>query len=120
MRILGFCLALVGLSASPLLTYDAMADDTGLAGMHDWRKERGKTCLLDHYHTGQGEGRTKRAARRAAIVDWESFTAFEYGSNWARFRSAGSRGIRYDKVDAGWKASVEARPCRRRIRSARK
>lgn len=92
------------------------ADDTGMASMHDWQKVGRKTCMKEHYHTGSGEGRTKRDARRAAVVDWENFTAFEYGSDWARFKSAASRGIRYEKGPKGWTASVEARPCRRRKR----
>jgi hypothetical protein len=109
----------IGLSAGlacAFLPSPLHADDTGLASMHAWQKVGRKTCLLDHYHSGEGEGRNKRAARNAAISDWESFTAFEYGAVWARFRSAASRGVRYEKTAEGWLASVEARPCRRRSR----
>jgi hypothetical protein len=109
----------VGLSAGMVFVFlpsPLHADETGLASMHAWHKVGRKTCLEDHYHSGEGTGRNKRAARSAAISDWESFTAFEYGGVWARFRSATSRGIRYEETADGWMASVEALPCRRRSR----
>jgi hypothetical protein len=115
-----FVMALIAIGASALSTSNATADETGMAAMHDWRAERGKACFVDHFHSGTGEGPTKAAARKAAITDWEGFTAFEYGSDWARFRSAGSRGIDYEKTAKGWRANVEARPCRKQIRSSRK
>ena len=37
----------------------AVADDTGLAYSHTLRKEGGRTCMADHYHSGSGEGRSK-------------------------------------------------------------
>jgi len=89
----------------------ALANQTGLAGMHEWTKERGRTCMKSHYHSGAGSGPTKRAARRAAIRSWREFTAWEYGTDWASFRRAASRGISYRKTSSGWSASVRARPC---------
>ena len=68
------------------------ADDTGFASIHAWRSERGITCMVDHFHSGNGEGRTKKAALRSAIASWEGFTAWEYGADWARIKSAGGRG----------------------------
>jgi hypothetical protein len=88
------------------------ADDTGLAYSHTLRKERGKLCMADHWHSGSGEGRSKAAARTAAIRSWVGFTNFEYGTVWARFSRAASQTTRYTKAASGWSASVEARPCR--------
>lgn len=102
----------VGLCVLPIP--GAVGDDTGIASMHDWQKVGRKTCLKEHFHSGHGEGRTKAKAKRAAIVDWENFTAFEYGSDWARYRLAASRGVQYQKGGEGWTASVEGRPCKRR------
>jgi hypothetical protein len=113
MRFISVRAALVPLCACLIHPTVAEADNTGMASMHDWQKVGRKTCFEEHYHSGSGEGRTKRDARRAAIIDWENFTAFEYGTDWARFRSAASRGIRYDKGPDGWAASVEGRPCKR-------
>ncbi|MEM8971285.1 MAG: hypothetical protein AAGD43_04375 [Pseudomonadota bacterium] len=96
------------------------ADDTGFASIHAWRSERGITCMVDHFHSGNGEGRTKKAALRSAIASWEGFTAWEYGTDWARFKSAGSRGVTYTKAGGGWSANVEARPCNRRMRTKRR
>ncbi len=90
----------------------AIADDTGLAYSHDLRKEGGRLCMSDHYHQGSGEGLTKAAARNAAIRSWADFTNFEYGTVWARFSAAASSSTRYTKADKGWRADVEARPCR--------
>jgi hypothetical protein len=93
-------------------TAGAFADDTGLAYSHDLRKEGGRLCMSDHYHQGSGEGRTKAAARSAAIRSWADFTNFEYGSAWARFSAAASSTTRYTKADNGWSADIDARPCR--------
>lgn len=90
-----------------------VADDTGFAYSHTLRKERGRLCMADHWHSGSGEGRTKAAARRAAIRSWADFTNFEYGTVWARFSLAASQQTRYTKADNGWSAAVDARPCRR-------
>jgi hypothetical protein len=91
----------------------AVADDTGFAYSHTLRKERGRLCMADHWHSGSGEGRTKAAARKAAIRSWADFTNFEYGTAWARFSLAASPQTRYTKESNGWGASIDARPCRR-------
>jgi len=114
MKLATYLLILVALFVFVLSTPPATADDTGFASIHALRKERGKICMVDHYHSGAGTGRTKRAARRAAIGDWQGFTAWEYGTDWGSFRSAASKGIAYEKVANGWSANVEARPCNRR------
>jgi len=67
--------------------------------------------MATHWHSGSGEGRTKSEARRAAIKAWQEFTAWEYGTDWARFNRAAQRRIGYSKLDNGWGATVEARPC---------
>jgi len=90
-----------------------LADDTGLAYSHTLRKERGRLCMADHWHSGSGEGRTKAAARRAAIRSWADFTNFEYGTVWAHFSLAASAKTRYTKAAKGWSAAIDARPCRR-------
>lgn len=92
----------------------SLGDQTGMADMHDQRREGSKICLSGHFHTGVGKGRTKRAARAAAIKAWQEFTAFEYGLDWAYFRTANSKGIGYERSSDAWEATVEARPCRRR------
>lgn len=89
------------------------ADDTGFAYSHSLRREHGKLCMADHWHSGSGSGRTKAAAKRAAMRSWIDFTNFEYGSVWARFSRAGSKSVRYTKESSGWGATVDARPCRR-------
>lgn len=93
----------------------AMADDTGLAGMHSWMKVGRKTCFTDHTHTGNSSGhRTQRQALKAAIEDWQGFTAFEYGTDWAYFRRANARMKSCSKDSQGWGCTVEGRPCRGR------
>ena len=90
----------------------AAADDSGFAYMHDLRKEGGRTCFTDHYHYGNGSGATKASAQRDAIGSWQSFTDFEYGSDWARFSKAASKGISCSNGSSGVDCQVQARPCK--------
>lgn len=90
----------------------ALADQTGLAQSHTLRKEGGRLCMADHYHSGMGDGATKPAAKAAAARAWADFVDFEYGSDWARFGRAASVSVKYTKAEKGWTATIEARPCR--------
>jgi len=106
-------IALAVIIAMPVTAPRVEADDTGFASIHDLRRERGRLCMSDHWHSGNGSGRTKRAARRAAVGAWQSFTAMEYGTDWARFRRARSKAIRCSRTGRrSYDCSVEARPCR--------
>lgn len=91
----------------------ASADDTGLASIHAWRKERGRTCMIDHFHYGSGTGPTKRTAEKAALDSWTSFTVFEYGTDWGSYNRAGSRIMECQQRGSLWLCNVQARPCRR-------
>lgn len=89
------------------------ADSTGLAGMHAWRRERGRTCMSDHWHYGSsGQQASRRTAQRAAIRSWQDFTDLEYGSDWARYSRAAGRKMSCSRSGGGWSCNVEARPCR--------
>lgn len=91
----------------------AWADDTGMAGsIHDLRREKGRVCIVDHWHYGNGVGGTKKAAMADAVSSWASFTALEYGSDWARFQRAASRGVSCQNSSSGVSCSIEGRPCR--------
>ena len=65
--------------------------ETGVASIHSWVKVGRKTCMLDHYHDGSGTGSTRAQAEKSAIVAWTEFTAWEYGSPWARYSNAVSK-----------------------------
>jgi hypothetical protein len=91
----------------------AMADDTGLAVLHDLRREGGRTCFLDHYHYGNSAGMpSRRAAEIEAARSWADFVDLEYGSDWARYSRAHSKSVSCEQSAAGWSCQVEARPCR--------
>lgn len=90
----------------------AAADQTGFASMHDLARVGGKMCMTDHYHYGNGDGRTKAAAQREAISSWQSFTDFEYGSDWARYSKAVGKRVSCSQSGGGFSCQVEARPCR--------
>jgi hypothetical protein len=90
----------------------ATADETGLASMHDLARQGGRLCMVDHYHYGNGDGRSKAIAQREAISSWSSFTDFEYGSDWARFSRAASKKVSCTQSAAGYSCQIEARPCR--------
>jgi hypothetical protein len=92
----------------------AVADDNGMAGaIHDLRREGGKLCQVDHWHYGSGAGATKKLAMADAVGSWQSFTALEYGSDWARFQKAASKSVSCSKEGSGGvSCAIEGRPCR--------
>ncbi len=92
----------------------AVAQGSGLAGLHTQVRVGNKICFLDHYHNGSSSGRkSRKEAEAAAISDWASFTSWEYGSAWGQFGLAESKSISCSNV-GGWGCQLEARPCRRR------
>ncbi len=107
----GIALAIAALVAFSVPSV-ASADQTGMAGMHDWKRERGRTCFASHSHSGtSGIKRTKKAAMRAAIHSWYEYTAGEYGSDWAKFRRSAGRVHSCTRESGGWSCYVESRPC---------
>jgi hypothetical protein len=102
---------LFGLALAALIA-PALADQTGIAEMHSLRREGGRTCMSDHFHSGTSSGqRSRAAATAAAIRSWADFTALEYGSDWARYGKAASRSMRCRSSADGWGCDLEARPC---------
>jgi len=100
-------------------TFSAKADQTGLASIHDLRKEHAKLCMSDHFHEGTGNGPSRKAAESSAASSWGSFVSLEYGSDWAHFAYAGSR-TQSCKPSAGfWSCEVSGRPCLRRFGAVR-
>jgi hypothetical protein len=92
-----------------------MADETGLAAMHEQRRERGRVCFVDHYHYGSSAGQpSKRAAVVMAVKSWAGFTDFEYGSLWAHWSRAASKKVKCGRAGPGgaWSCDISARPCR--------
>lgn len=104
-------IAVVG---SMLTPYVASANETGLAGMHAWRKVGKKTCFVDHYHDGAGQGISRQKAEAEAIANWASFTALEYGSSWGSWSLAVNKSVKCDRITSEHKCNVSAIPCRAR------
>jgi hypothetical protein len=88
------------------------AYETGIANIHQWVKIGRKTCFLDHYHYGSGNGPTQAHAKARAINSWTWPTELEYGSSWASFRLAATKSMKCARNGAGWTCDVQARPCR--------
>jgi hypothetical protein len=86
--------------------------ETGIAKIHTWTKVDGKTCMLDHFHHGSGNGPTRAQAARTAIRSWAEFTAWEYGDPWGRYSIAARKKMTCSLGSGGWNCAVEARPCR--------
>jgi hypothetical protein len=89
------------------------AEETGVAEIHSWVKAGHKTCLADHFHSGNGSGNTRQQAEKQAIQSWADFTAWEYGSSWGRYTLAASKKMSCERGDS-WSCFVEARPCKSR------
>ena len=98
--------AFVGISGA------AVADETGLAGIHSWHKVGSRTCFEDHFHDGSGTGATQNAAMTDAIKSWQSFTALEYGSAWAAYNNSVSKSAKCDRSTTGFTCSVSSIPCK--------
>lgn len=113
-RVVSLSLAvLVGLSLTTALpTPPASADEFGMASIHSWRKVGRKTCLVDHDHSGSGNGTNRKAAELAAIRSWSGFTDLEYGSDWANFNNAINKTMRCNSGMGGVQCDLVAVPCR--------
>jgi hypothetical protein len=90
----------------------AVAQDTGLAGMHTWVRVGGRTCLLDHFHDGSGAGSTRAAAQRAAMRAWSDFTAWEYGNRWGSYGASISKRMSCSGGPGNYSCDTSSRPCR--------
>jgi len=102
----------VGLLALGSVWSAAVAQDgMGLAGIHDWVKIGGRTCMVDHFHDGQGSGPTKAQAQAAAQRAWEDFTAWEYGRRWGKWRNSVSKSGSCSGVRGNISCNVSSRPC---------
>ena len=55
--------AIAGLSLAAL---PALAQSSGLEGLHDQRHEGGRVCFSDHFHDGSGSGANRKQAEVAA------------------------------------------------------
>jgi hypothetical protein len=77
-----------------------------------WVSVGRKTCMESHFHDGNGTGKTKKDAERAAIQSWESFTIWEYGSPWGRYTASESKRTTCDMAaDKTFSCQVSSRPC---------
>ncbi len=87
---------------------------TGLAAMHTLKRTRGRLCMIDHYHFGDGNSaKSKTRALAAARADWASFVNAEYGPAWARYAVARSKGGKCTRANGQYNCSISARPCMR-------
>jgi hypothetical protein len=100
-------LIIAGLPNAP-----AVADETGMASIHSWRKVGRKTCLVDHEHSGSGTGATRKAAEASAISSWIGFTAWEYGSSWASYANAIGKKVTCSGGGNSFQCDLLATACR--------
>ena len=90
----------------------AQAQETGLAAIHAWVAVGRKTCMESHFHDGNGSGKTKKDAERAAIQSWEAFTVWEYGSPWGRYAASESKTSSCtEAADKTFSCQISSRPC---------
>ncbi len=107
-------LLVTALVATATASAVAIADDTGVAtSLHASMRVGKKICLVDHSHAGSSSGlATEKAAKAAAIDSWASFTAWEYGTDWANFRKAIRVSMRCNQASGGWGCDLDANPCK--------
>jgi hypothetical protein len=90
----------------------ARADDTGVAGIHEWRHVGAKICFSDHYHDGSGSGSSQHAAMVDAVRAWQEFTVFEYGSDWGSYERAVGKSASCSASGASMTCHISAIPCK--------
>ena len=91
----------------------ANASDTGVAqALHDMQRYGGRTCLADHFHDGEGSGKSRGAAASAAVSAWAEFTSWEYGTSWGHYGLAANKSMNCSQGGGSWSCHVSARPCR--------
>ncbi len=109
---------------SLFISAPASASDTGIAyALHDVRAEKGKVCMVGHFHYGKTSRPfpSRDIAQKAAIRHWSTFTAAEYGSDWGSYGRAASRSANCEKVSrTNWTCKVKARACRSGRSTARR
>lgn len=104
--------SLSAVDAAPRRT-GSVAAVSGLAAMHDMRREGGRLCFSDHFHYGSSNGeKSAKAAQAAAIASWSDFVIFEYDPSWASFSRASAKEVKCSQGSSGWSCDVSARPCR--------
>jgi len=91
----------------------ALADDTGVAtALHATMRVGGKLCFVDHSHAGNGSGATRKIAEMQAIKSWAGFTAWEYGSDWAKLGKAVKKSMSCSGSGGNWTCDLNATPCK--------
>jgi hypothetical protein len=106
--------ASVAIALASLSVSASAATDGALVGLHDLRREGGKTCMSDHSHSGSSNGEPSRnRAEAGALRNWSDFTSLEYGAHWGSPALAGSKEMKCSQGVSGWSCEFEARPCRR-------
>jgi hypothetical protein len=112
MKKLCWAAAAVSLFVSLGAVTSVQAQETGVAGIHQWVTVGRKTCLASHFHDGSGTGKTQKEAEKAAILSWEAFTAWEYGASWGRYALSESKKMTCDRqTTSEFKCNVTSRAC---------
>lgn len=100
------------LSGSSFLASSTEA--AGLEGLHRKIQVGNRLCMAGHKHHGTGSTAPSRElALASAAQHWGSFTALEYGAEWADFRVAHTPEVRCRQSGhAAWRCDITASPCR--------
>lgn len=100
------------------VTFATAAQASGLAFLHKIERVGGdRQCMVDHFHHGDSRPRTsKEEAAFEAAGAWSSFTALEYGREWANIKLAIEPSLDCAPVETSrghaWQCKVKAKPCR--------
>ena len=94
------------------------SQSAGLDGLHSKVQIGNRLCMAGHTHHGAGSAwGVREQALAVAAKSWGSFTALEYGNEWADFRQSNNQEISCRPSNSGpgpahWTCSVTASPCR--------
>ena len=90
----------------------------GLDGLHSKVQIGNRLCMAGHTHHGAGQAwGTREKALASAAKSWGSFTALEYGAEWADFGQSSNQDIscwpsRLGHGPTHWTCSLTSSPCK--------
>jgi len=108
-------IAATALSTSVMIAaFATPALANSLVDLHTLGKVNGKTCMIEHWHSGRsGAWRSRSKARSVAIRSWKNLVRLEYGHAWANYAiSIHKREKCVGASDGQTSCTVMSRPCR--------
>lgn len=110
------CGAILATTFVGSVTFATATQAAGLTFLHKIEQVGNRMCMVEHDHHGDSRpNASKEAAAFEAARAWSSFTALEYGREWADIRLSIDQHLKCSPVamhaGQGWQCKIRAKPC---------